>query len=82
MAELLADRKNNDWAAALLIDADKSLRVHLRASFASLTRRRADVTDKLIHLYTTWGREADAEKRRAERAKYPPEQAPRPRPRG
>ncbi|HET6575422.1 MAG TPA: hypothetical protein VFG68_17595 [Fimbriiglobus sp.] len=42
--------------------------------------RLSEAADRLVELYTRWGKPAEAAKWRAERAKYPPEQAPLPRP--
>ncbi len=63
----------------------------LLAGYAGLKERAAKIpangklrlpeaADRLVELYAAWGKPAEAAKWRAERAKYPPEPAPPPRP--
>jgi hypothetical protein len=63
---------------------------HLTTGYAGLVARKAvlpprdqtrlaEVADRLVDLYTRWGKPGEVKKWQAERAKYPPEQAPPPR---
>jgi hypothetical protein len=42
--------------------------------------RLAEAADRLVELYVAWGKRDEAAEWQAERAKYPPHQAPPPRP--
>jgi serine/threonine protein kinase/tetratricopeptide (TPR) repeat protein len=44
--------------------------------------RLPEAVDRLVELYAAWGKPAEAARWRAERAKYPPDRAPPPRPVG
>ena len=78
LADLLREKMNYDEAAELLLGEYTALSDHAQAQSTSLKRRRAVVAEKLIKLYTDWGKPDEVEKWRAKRAKYPPEQAPPP----
>ena len=80
LADFLTRHGRPDEAAAELEAAYTLLATHPQAAGRSLTRRRADVVDQLIRVSVARGRPAEAALWRAERAKYPPPEAPSPRP--
>jgi hypothetical protein len=66
-------------AEPLLVSGYEGMKKREALIPAAARIRLPEAADRLCHLYTAWGKKDAAVKWRAERKKYPPEQAPSPR---
>ena len=78
-AALLGQKRYAD-AEPLLRAAYQGLTADPKAVPAAGKQRLTQTVERLAALYTRWGKSDEGARWRAERAKYPPELAPRPRP--